>query len=149
MNELNVTSSNISMELNQEAVVTDEALSSDMTGSEDLIENSDADLGGETEGMEAAPEAGEMLTDENIASDEAGIALDGSVEVGKDVYIDMPVFGDEMTGDMTEGMEVKDPLLSSWPFVIGVSSAVLVVSILLGVLLARRKIKKGIEIYED
>lgn len=45
--------------------------------------------------------------------------------------------------------EVKDPLLSSWPFVIGISAAVLAVSVVLGVLLARRKIKKGIDLYED
>lgn len=43
----------------------------------------------------------------------------------------------------------KGSLLSSWPFVIGVSSAALIVSIVLGALLARRKIKKGIELYED
>jgi hypothetical protein len=47
------------------------------------------------------------------------------------------------------GTGVKDPLLSSWPFVIGISTAVLAVSVALGVLLAKRKIKKGIELYED
>lgn len=44
---------------------------------------------------------------------------------------------------------VKDPLLSSWPFVIGISAAVLFISVALGILLAKRKIKKGIELYED
>ncbi|MDF2511707.1 MAG: putative rane protein [Herbinix sp.] len=43
----------------------------------------------------------------------------------------------------------NDPLLSSWPFVIGISAAVLLVSVALGILLAKRKIKKGIELYED
>jgi hypothetical protein len=43
----------------------------------------------------------------------------------------------------------KDPLLSSWPFVLGISAAVLAISIIIGVLLAKRKIKKGIELYED
>ncbi len=47
------------------------------------------------------------------------------------------------------GTGVKDPLLSSWPFVIGISFAVLAISVALGVLLAKRKIKKGIELYED
>jgi hypothetical protein len=47
------------------------------------------------------------------------------------------------------GNGVKDPLLSSWPFVIGISFVVLAVSVALGVLLAKRKIKKGIELYED
>ena len=71
------------------------------------------------------------------------------------------VIGNSDTGN-TEGMvteegmyvdpgmqTVKDPLLSSWPFVIGISVAVLLVSFALGVFLARRKIKKGIELYED
>ncbi len=49
----------------------------------------------------------------------------------------------------TMGTGVKDPLLSSWPFVIGISFVVLAVSVALGVLLAKRKIKKGIELYED
>jgi len=44
---------------------------------------------------------------------------------------------------------VKDPLLSSWVFVIGISTAVLFVSVAVGLLLAKRRIKKGIEIYED
>lgn len=43
----------------------------------------------------------------------------------------------------------KDSLLSSWPFVIGISVAVLLVSVALGTFLAKRKIKKGIELYED
>lgn len=53
-------------------------------------------------------------------------------------------------GDMMgAGGAVKDPLLSSWPFVIGITAATLAVSILLGLLLAKRKIKKGYELYED
>ncbi len=53
-------------------------------------------------------------------------------------------------GTMVDPMgTVKDPLLSSWPFVIGISAAVLAVSVVIGVLLAKRKIKKGIELYED
>ena len=47
------------------------------------------------------------------------------------------------------GTGVKDPLLSNWPFVIGISFVVLAVSVALGILLAKRKIKKGIELYED
>lgn len=43
----------------------------------------------------------------------------------------------------------KDSLLASWPFVIGISSGTLVISIVLGILLAKRKIKKGFELYED
>ncbi len=58
--------------------------------------------------------------------------------------------GEGMLVDPAMGMGVvKDPLLSSWPFVIGISGAVLFVSVVFGVLLAKRKIKKGIELYED
>ncbi|WMJ90062.1 hypothetical protein [Anaerocolumna sp. MB42-C2] len=52
----------------------------------------------------------------------------------------------EVQGDAGAG---KDPLLSSWPFVIGISAVTLAVSIFLGILLAKRKIKKGYELYED
>lgn len=47
------------------------------------------------------------------------------------------------------GGTVKDPLLSNWPFVIGISFLTLAVSVVIGILLANRKIKKGIELYED
>jgi hypothetical protein len=58
--------------------------------------------------------------------------------------------GGYMEPGMDMGMaEVNDPLLSSWPFVIGISAAVFVVSIALGALLAKLKIKKGIDLYED
>ncbi len=43
----------------------------------------------------------------------------------------------------------QDPILSSWPFVIGVSAGTLAVSIILGILLAKLRIKKGFEPYED
>ncbi|WOO35232.1 hypothetical protein R2R35_15670 [Anaerocolumna sp. AGMB13020] len=59
--------------------------------------------------------------------------------------------GGDLTGDMGTGMGdgAKDPLLSSWPFVIGISFLTLAVSVTIGILLAKRKIKKGIELYED
>lgn len=65
---------------------------------------------------------------------------------------EMPMY--EGTAFMDPGLEagmakVKDPILSSWIFVIGISVLVLVISSGLGALLAARKIKKGIELYED
>jgi hypothetical protein len=76
-----------------------------------------------------------------------------------EVAISEPIYSEGETGEgmPTEdgmvvdamGTGVKDPLLSSWPFVIGISVAVLAISVALGVLLAKRKIKKGIELYED
>ncbi len=61
------------------------------------------------------------------------------------------VYNGNLTGDMGTGMGdgAKDPLLSSWPFVIGISFLTLAVSVTIGILLAKRKIKKGIELYED
>lgn len=54
-----------------------------------------------------------------------------------------------MPEELGTGMEVKDPIMSSWPFVIGLSTVTLAVSIAIGLLLAKRKIKKGYELYED
>lgn len=64
--------------------------------------------------------------------------------------------GGEMTGEIPGeipgdplGAGAKDPILSSWPFVIGITVITLAVSIGVGILLAKRKIKKGFELYED
>ena len=40
-------------------------------------------------------------------------------------------------------------LLSSWIFIGGVSGGVMILSVVLGLLFAGRKIKKGFDIYED
>lgn len=62
-------------------------------------------------------------------------------------------YSDETMGGsmamMEETSKVKDPLLSSPVFVGGISLGVLVVGGVLGFILAKKKIKKGIEIYED
>ncbi len=54
-----------------------------------------------------------------------------------------------MMMDPMAGAQTKDPILSSWIFVIGISVLVLAASVALGIFLAKRKIKKGIELYED
>lgn len=74
-----------------------------------------------------------------VSSAEMGVVKDGGEVTG-----DMPE-----DGVMTAETGVKDPILSSWPFVIGISAITLAVSILFGLLLAKRKIKKGYELYED
>lgn len=93
---------------------------------------------------------------DSVNGDAENEITDGQMMEGGDYAI--PEYSDEMQsmeGDMmyndmgTETVEVKDPLLSSWPFVIGISAAVFVVSIAVGALLARLKIKKGIDLYED
>lgn len=75
----------------------------------------------------------------------------GEIMIDDGAYMD-PGFneGGNMEPGMETGMvEVKDPLLSSWPFVIGISAAIFIVSIALGALLAKLKIKKGLDLYED
>lgn len=42
-----------------------------------------------------------------------------------------------------------DSLLSNWYFVGGVSGGVLLLSVIIGLLLAKGKIKKGFDVYED
>lgn len=60
--------------------------------------------------------------------------------------------GDVSGGDMYGEVQVssaKDSVMSSWPFVIGISSVTLVLSIVIGILLAKKRIKKGFDLYED
>lgn len=115
-----------------------------------------------TEEVYSGEEINVELTDELIG-DEGFVdeAVEGNMDEGMNMdpvfdegaYIDSGmVEGDYMDPGMETGMgmvEVKDPLLSSWPFVMGISVAVLVLSIALGALLAKLKIKKGIDLYED
>lgn len=54
----------------------------------------------------------------------------------------------DMTGS-TQEVPLGDKLMGSWAFVGGVSAAVLVIGVLFGLLSAKRKIKKGIDLYED
>ncbi|HHU71103.1 MAG TPA: hypothetical protein GXZ21_03600 [Clostridiales bacterium] len=76
----------------------------------------------------------------HVSAMEGEVISDGGSDEG--MYMDHP--------SMEAGMgEVKDPLLSSLPFVLGVSGGVLIISIALGAFLASRKIKKGIDLYED
>lgn len=111
----------------------------------------------------------EFVGDEGFADDSTEEFIEDDLSVEPDMYEDEfideyvdpgfidgeyfdPGFydGGYMEPGMDMGMaEVNDPLLSSWPFVIGISLAVLVVSIGLGALLAKLKIKKGIDLYED
>lgn len=85
------------------------------------------------------PTAGSFVVGDIAVTGNSGGYVDGGYVEGG--YVDGEMMG--------ETSAVKDPLLSSWPFVIGVSAGVLVVSVVLGILLAKRKIKKGFELYED
>lgn len=54
-------------------------------------------------------------------------------------------------GEMPETSvpSAKGSVLSSWTFVGGITAATLVVSVILGILLAKKRIKKGFDLYED
>lgn len=55
-----------------------------------------------------------------------------------------------MTFETEAATEVSiDSLLSDWYFVGGVSGGMLLLSIVIGLLLAKSKIKKGFDVYED
>ena len=56
--------------------------------------------------------------------------------------------GEDGMGETGTETGSKDPILSNVPFVAGTISAMLVVGIVLGVLLGKKRIKKGFD-YED
>ena len=72
----------------------------------------------------------------------------------EDVMVgDMSMMGDtgywEETMTGTEQVSKVDELMSSWVLVGGGTAGVLAIGVLLGLLSAKRKIKKGIDLYED
>ena len=75
--------------------------------------------------------------------------INGSIMIG-----DYDMGYDGMMTDGTMGTETStgisvDGLLSNWFFVGGVSGGVFLLSIAIGLLLAKHKIKKGFDVYED
>lgn len=118
-------------EVGADAAVTDEVVTdetaTDTTGTEEVPVD---EIGTDDALVDEIPV-------EEVISDGGYIDPGYTGELGEEMLVDPGV------------SQVKDPLLSNWFFVIGISVAVLFVSIALGTLLARRKIKKGIEIYED
>ena len=55
-----------------------------------------------------------------------------------------------MTSETEATTEISmDSLLSNWYFVGGISGGMLLLSIVIGLLLAKGKIKKGFDVYED
>ena len=148
-----------------EAVATEEQLLMDLAEPMDEVatdENTATEVidGGGEDGL-VEGESVDFQTSDEIGSDEGFSEESIDDYSGEEFGID-PVYdeGAYMDYEYDEGMymdpgmemgmgEVKDPLLSSWPFVIGISAAVLLVSIVIGALLAKLKIKKGIDLYED
>ena len=80
-----------------------------------------------------------MVNIEYLQQTVSDISVDGS-------------FDGSMGGDMIGEVPVnsaKGTVMSSWPFVIGITSVSLVLSIVIGILLAKKRIKKGFDLYED
>lgn len=69
------------------------------------------------------------------------VSIDAGMNAGMDIGM-----GTEVPMD---GNSVKSSPLSSWVFVIGITALTLAIGIGLGILMAKRKIKKGFELYED
>jgi len=63
-------------------------------------------------------------------------------------YVEDMEYTDGMTGE-TQQVAMADKLMSSWIFVDGVTAGVLAFGVLLGLLSAKHKIKKGLDLYED
>ena len=84
-----------------------------------------------------------MLLGAAVIGGNGGVMVDGGGE--------MIGGGNSMGGvDGTgTGTGVKDPILSNVPFVAGTISAALVLGIVFGVLLGKKRIKKGFDLYEN
>ena len=91
-----------------------------------------------------------------ISSSSGKVSVMPAVDVpvmSNDGYMVDDGMGWSEDGMMDPGMggtlePVKDPILSSWLFVGGISALTLAISIVLGILLAKKRIKKGFDIYE-
>ncbi|WP_312369273.1 hypothetical protein [Lachnoclostridium sp.] len=82
----------------------------------------------------------------------AGGNLDGSEGITTDGMGEGSFDGSMGGGDMIGEVPVVSPkgtVMSSWPFVIGITSVTLVISVVIGILLAKNRIKKGFDLYED
>lgn len=137
-------------------VSTDMATGETETNMGDVIDEAATDTTSTDETATDSAVTDEVVTDTGMEEEVPADAAIVDEAAGGDIVLDDPYVDPGYNGETGEGMyadtdasAVKDPLLSNWFFVIGISAAVFAVSVVLGVLLARRKIKKGIELYED
>lgn len=110
--------------------VNDLVVSEEFDSDESIIEEGGTEDSIIEEGDEFTGEEGGFI------GEEGGFMEEGGMDIGGEMFPEL-------------GTEVKDPLMSSWYFVGGITVAVLAIGIILGVFLAKIKIKKGIELYED
>lgn len=87
----------------------------------------------------------------NIMMNQDGLATVQLESATIDLSMSGEMIGlDGMYGEV--GMETpnaKGSVMSNWVFVIGITVATLAISVVLGVLLAKKRIKKGFDQYED
>lgn len=132
--------SNIESNLTGTVEENTEDLTSDLIGNVEEVIGSDV-----TKDMEenAPDQIGDINTsDENI---------DGLIgmENTEDMMIDNGFVFDDLGQGSTVDASVKDPLLSNLGFTIGVTAGVFAFSVVIGILLAKKRIKKGIDLYEN
>lgn len=153
-----------SMPEETEGVNPADAAASDEAGAEGMPEDETAgdaqneSAAADTDSAEEASGDDEALQetgDEEGAGASEEDAFAGSDEVMSVGAADTGFVSDGMySSDMgmnDTGTEtgVKDPILSSVPFVAVTISAALIVGIILGILLGKKRIKKGFDSYED
>lgn len=116
--------------------VEGETTTTDTTETTDTTDTTDTGLEGDTESTNVDTSVNE------------GEVIDASGDTG-DMTIGGDMSGvDGMNGETTAST-TKDPFLSSYVPIAGISAATLVVGAIIGILLAKKKIKKGIDLYED
>lgn len=148
-----LTADNVDIGENDAVVVEgQEDITGETVEEEVTADGEEAVEGEETVGEDVVVEGEDAVAEDAAAEGEEAVEGDVLPEEellgsGAAYEDEMAMEGIDMTGE--EVQPAKDPLLSSPVFVGGVSLGVLVVGGVLGFLLARRKIKKGIEIYED
>lgn len=121
---------------------------SDVEGETTTTDTTDATLEGDTDSTNVDPSVNE---DEVIdaSGDTGDMAIGGDISIGGDTSLGGDMTGmDGMNGETT-ATTIKDPFLSSYAPIVGISAATLVVGAVIGILLAKKKIKKGIDLYED
>lgn len=119
--------------------VEGETTTTETTGTEGTT---DAALEGDTDStnVDTSINEGEVI---DASGDTGDMAIGGDTSLGGDMS-----GVDGMNGETT-GSTIKDPFLSSYIPIAGISAATLVVGVIIGILLAKKKIKKGIDLYED
>lgn len=102
------------------------------------------DIGGDSDGVSVDFTGGEF-SETDVSADFAGDYFIDDMDYG-----DMGYGGMDYAGDFSsETGSASKPLLARPVFVIGVTCATFVVAVVLGLLLAKRRIKKGIDLYEN